>query len=429
MDLSTKLWDGNSGVQLANFVGHSSNIHHVWFSPDGSRLASSSDDSTVRLWDLLAITDTTNLQKHSGSIEFAIFSPTGSKLVTISTDKTVKIWDAKSGCLLHTLECPVQSVLVAFSDNEGMLANGLKNGLIQIWDVGNFDRDPKSLTLHDKTIRQLKFSPNHHIFASTAGDQYLRIWNLNSKDSSIEHMFAFHHDNWEYIQDIAFTPDSMKLFSSSSDTTIRFWDLQTGNCIAILRGHTKNISNISLSGNQLASGGNVEDPVRLWKIDDLSASASPEPQEIQSSEIVHQHSYTPRNPLVWHVNLSADGSRVVSCSQNAEFVVSFLQSSGSWKTTTTTIEDIELHWYKRCIIALNSNTYLLFGSRKQPALAGLTLVVLAKDGGVKKAVPLCWFPPNINPQRVAASGSTVAVGCVSGQVLLLDISKALTLFA
>jgi hypothetical protein len=129
------------------------------------------------------------------------------------------------------------------------------------------------------------------------------------------------------------------------------------------------------------------------------------------------------------VNLSADGSRVVSCSQNAEFAVSFLQSPSSWKTSTTTIEGIELQSHEKSIIALNSNTYLLFSSRKQPALSGLTLVVLAKDGGVKKAVPLCWFPPNINPQRVAASGSTVAVGCVSGQVLLLDISKALTLFA
>ena len=44
------LWDMETGNRLATFVGHTGDVNHMRFSPDGMSLASASGDGTVRVW-------------------------------------------------------------------------------------------------------------------------------------------------------------------------------------------------------------------------------------------------------------------------------------------------------------------------------------------------------------------------------------------
>ena len=84
--------------------GHSSEVNTVTFSPDGSKIASGSDDNTVRLWDGATGASIATLEGHSDDVNTVTFSPDGSKIASGSDDNTVRLWDGATGASIATLE-------------------------------------------------------------------------------------------------------------------------------------------------------------------------------------------------------------------------------------------------------------------------------------------------------------------------------------
>jgi WD40 repeat protein len=67
-------------------------VRGVAFSPDGTQLATGSDDKTARIRD--AITGYQLLEvKHGNNVTAVAFSPVGTRLASGSDDKTARIWD------------------------------------------------------------------------------------------------------------------------------------------------------------------------------------------------------------------------------------------------------------------------------------------------------------------------------------------------
>jgi WD40 repeat protein len=100
--MTARLWDANTGQQLAVFIGHKGIIKYAEFSPDGQHIVTASEDNTAGLWDttgqLISV-----FAGHSDSIWYAIFSPDGKRVITASGDKTARLWDVRSGALLQIL--------------------------------------------------------------------------------------------------------------------------------------------------------------------------------------------------------------------------------------------------------------------------------------------------------------------------------------
>ncbi|MGH3754831.1 MAG: hypothetical protein ACRDRP_19455, partial [Pseudonocardiaceae bacterium] len=69
----------------------------VAWSPDGTRLLTSSADHTARIWDATTAQPLHQLTGHTNWVRAVAWSPDGTRLLTGSADGTVRVWDATSG--------------------------------------------------------------------------------------------------------------------------------------------------------------------------------------------------------------------------------------------------------------------------------------------------------------------------------------------
>jgi WD40 repeat protein len=85
---------------------------------------------------------------------------------------------------------------------------------------------------------------------------------LSAQEPKEQTRFAGHT---AVVSSVALTPDGKTLASGSYDTTIKLWDLTSGNETATLRGHTAGVYSVAFApdGKTLASG-SQDDTARLW---------------------------------------------------------------------------------------------------------------------------------------------------------------------
>ena len=93
-----RVWNAETGEQVAVLGDRMSSIAYAAFSPDGRRvIAISKQDPTAHVWDVATRAQLTVLKGHTGSVLHAAFSPDGRQVITASADGTARLWKAESG--------------------------------------------------------------------------------------------------------------------------------------------------------------------------------------------------------------------------------------------------------------------------------------------------------------------------------------------
>ena len=82
--------EARSDDALDTLRGHESRVNSVTFSPDGIRLASGSDDTTIRIWDTITGEELNTLRGHETYISSVAFSPDGTRLASAGYETTIR---------------------------------------------------------------------------------------------------------------------------------------------------------------------------------------------------------------------------------------------------------------------------------------------------------------------------------------------------
>jgi hypothetical protein len=135
-DGTVRLWDVESGRQIARLLKQKDGFNCVCFAPGDKRIVAGSYTGEVHVVDLESCKTLHSMTGHTRAVWGVACSPGGTKLLTASWDETVRLWDVGTGAELHRFAGHSAGVnSVAFSPDGRTAVSGAFDGNIQFWSL------------------------------------------------------------------------------------------------------------------------------------------------------------------------------------------------------------------------------------------------------------------------------------------------------
>jgi WD40 repeat protein len=240
-DRTVKIWGLSDTTCLQTFDGHNSPVVSVAFSYDSTQLASVARDCTTKIWDTSGgeCVQTSYNHKYmqmfydrSRPIRAVVFSPDSTRLASSSYDHIIRIWDLNGKCL-QTLHCYFGSVyMIVFSHNSVWIASASSDGTARVWDAIN-GRCLSVFQGHDDAITSVTFSHDSSMLASGSLDHTIKLWNVSSGKC----LFTL-RGHRHFVNSLAFSHGSTQLASLSNDGTVKVWNTSNGENLQTLSCHS-----------------------------------------------------------------------------------------------------------------------------------------------------------------------------------------------
>ncbi|MDE0042639.1 MAG: dockerin type I domain-containing protein, partial [Candidatus Poribacteria bacterium] len=244
-----------SPSHIVTLEGHTDRLNSVSFSPDHTTFASASDGGTVKLWDVETLENIATLEEHTRSVRSLSFSPDGRVLASGSWDGAINLWNTETretiGVLRHN-----QISFVSFSPDGRTLASGARDGSIKLWNVA---KGAEFSTLRHAKVTSASFSSDGRTFATAGWDKRVKIWDLVTR-STIATLETFAGG----FRCVSYSPDGSVLAAGAWNEGVQLWDATTHSTIGTLEHKWITSMSFSPDGKALASGGRTT--IKLWDV-------------------------------------------------------------------------------------------------------------------------------------------------------------------
>ena len=266
-----RVWDLESGTCLHTLEGHIAPVWSVSITPDGRRaitgfgstgLTERNRERALRVWDLEAGECVSVLQGpfFSPYIEVSI-TPDGRRAVSGGTHDALKVWRLDSGECVKTFgpSTPISCLAISADGRRAITGSGRA---LQVWDLqrgvtsdlpdeqtaGPQD-DASSVGWHDAALVwdqvHAAVTPDGTKAALAGGDAktFLHVWDLRARRRTRR----MESHTGSTLSSVAMTPCGSRALAGSADSSLQFWDLETGKCTGLESPHHDKVASVCVS--------------------------------------------------------------------------------------------------------------------------------------------------------------------------------------
>ncbi|KAF9479274.1 YVTN repeat-like/Quino protein amine dehydrogenase [Pholiota conissans] len=302
--LTQTRWVNNPEPKHISFPAHGSSVVTCLIFSHG-RIISASDDHSIHVYSPVTGEPLLKLEGHDGGVwALAACKDT---LVSGSTDRTVRLWDLSTGKCTHvfgghtsTVRCLsiVKPEMIDVENNgvitkekwpkRPLIVTGSRDHSLRVWTLPrpgeeefkcfgheseeNHDVDPAEvcdagenpyhrlhLAGHDHAVRAL--AARGRTLVSGSYDCNVRIWDIITGEC--KHVLRGHTQK---VYSVVLDLSRNQACSGSMDGTVRVWNIQNGECLHTLTGHTSLVGLLGLSPSYLVSAA-ADSTLRIWDPD------------------------------------------------------------------------------------------------------------------------------------------------------------------
>uniref|UniRef100_A0A8C7MZC1 Apoptotic protease-activating factor 1 n=1 Tax=Oncorhynchus kisutch TaxID=8019 RepID=A0A8C7MZC1_ONCKI len=159
------------------------------------------------------------VQPHQGSIYSACFSHDGTKIASCGSSKTLRVFKSTSGEKLLEIQAHDDEVLCcAFSLDDHLLATCSSDRKVKVWNVERGTLMRMFEDEHEEQVNHCQFTNTRRrlLLATCSNDKF-----MNTKNTMFGHLEPVNH--------CCFSPDDAYLSTSSSDGTLKLWEVSSAN--------------------------------------------------------------------------------------------------------------------------------------------------------------------------------------------------------
>jgi WD40 repeat protein len=267
-DFSLVVWDLATKKGTKPSKEHKDAVNGVAYSPDGSHLATVSDDKTAILWKA-PNKKHLELKGHAAAVLAVAFHPTGKTVVTASKDHTLRFWDVATGKLVKGLNVHESEVnAITFSPDGKLFATCGKNE-VKLWDAVTYKLTKTFKAEGTENYWSVAFTKDGKTLATGSGlrggdgKNSLKLWKILTGE-----LIKDIEGHKDAVNVVAFTTDSKILISGGEDNALKTWDAVTGEPLKDLAGHDNPVRAIAVSkdGKSIFSAG-FDKKVFKWSME------------------------------------------------------------------------------------------------------------------------------------------------------------------
>ncbi|VDL95062.1 unnamed protein product [Schistocephalus solidus] len=212
----------------------------------------------------------TTLGKHKGPIFALKWNKKGNYILTAGVDKTTIIWEAQTGKIAQQFAFHSAPTLDVDWKSVNTFASCSTDANIHVCQLDR--KTPiKTFQGHKNEVNAIKWDPNGHLLASCSDDRTLKVWDMDH-DHCIHdlqgHAKEIYTIKWSPTGPGTAHPNApLWLASASFDSTVRLWDVKTGQCHQILQQHKEPVYSVAFSPDgQLLATGSFDKRVHIWSV-------------------------------------------------------------------------------------------------------------------------------------------------------------------